>query len=210
VGVLAALSWTGTNAKAATVGATAAKISATAKTGAAFTPAIGLLPVAASVHLTMKASVEDAKSPRERQFIVHSFWGFLVSAALLILLVNEMADHFFINSRLAFGVILPCSLLVLAVLFGLIFKQRRRQIQKEDGTHREMTDDQRHNGSKRRVFLYLGLACNMLGLLLIEIRQIQGKSAHCYFVVFLAAFVVFLCAQAWRSRPRKNRVSLSE
>ncbi len=215
VGVLAALSWTGTNARAAVVGATTARIGATAKTGAAFTPAIGLLPIAASVHLTMKASVEDAKSPRERQFTVYSFWVFLVTAALLILLVNEMAGHFSVNNRLAFGVILPCSLVVLTSLFGLIFKQWRRQIRKEEGTHREMTDDlrreiladQRRNGSKRQVFLYLGLACNMLGLLLIEARQIQGKPAHYYFAIFLAAFVVFLCAQAWRSRPRKNRVS---
>jgi hypothetical protein len=55
--------------------------------------------------------------------------------------------------------------------------------------------------------LYLGLACNMLGLLLI---QILGKPVHYYFVIFLVAFIVFLCAQAWRSRPRKNRVSLSK
>jgi len=217
-GVLAALSGTATSAKAATVGATAAKATATAKAGVAFTPAISLLPIAGSVYLTMKASVEDAKSPRERQFTLRSLWVLLVVVTGLILLLNEMANHFPLDGRLVFGVILPGALLVLIILFGLIFRQRRRQIQREAGTHREMTGDQRRefladlrrNGSKRQVFLYLGIACNMLGLLLIEARPIHGKPLHYYFIIFLAAFVMLLCAQAWRSRPRKKRVSLSK
>jgi hypothetical protein len=83
----------------------------------------------------------------------------------------------------------------------------------EEGTRVEMTAAQRQeflanlrrHGSKRQVYLYLGMACNMFGLLLLESRHLQDKPAPHYFFIFLSVFFVILCLQAWRSRPRKNR-----
>lgn len=77
LGVLAALPLLATSAKAAAIGATAAKGSATAKAAAAvglfgafFAPVIGIL---AGV-LGTKISIDSAQSPRDRQFRVKMAW----------------------------------------------------------------------------------------------------------------------------------------
>ncbi|HEX4343693.1 MAG TPA: sigma-70 family RNA polymerase sigma factor, partial [Verrucomicrobiae bacterium] len=77
LGVLAALPLLATSAKAATIGATAAKGSATAKAAVTiglfsilFAPVIGIL---AGV-LGTKIGIDSAQSPRERQFAVKMAW----------------------------------------------------------------------------------------------------------------------------------------
>jgi hypothetical protein len=102
--------------------------------------------------------------------------------------------------------------LVLVFVLGKYAKQRRRKIQVEDGTWIEpMTREQRiehfdklrRNGSKGRMFLYLGLACNMGGLAIIQLTHARnGNRSHVYFSEFLLAFTLFLFIQAWRCRPR--------
>jgi hypothetical protein len=214
LGVLAALSLTGTTAKAAAVGATTAKVSAAAKMGAAFASAITFLPVIGSVYLTMKASGEDAKSSRERQFAVRNIGILFVSLLLLISLLVGLAHHFFLHTKTLaqtlFGVALPAGLLVYAFVFVLFSKRRRRQIQMEDGTYVEMTRERRkeyftnlrRNGSRRNVYIYLSLACCALTDLLIESRHLRDGRHHFYILILYSAFILFLCVQAWRSRPR--------
>jgi hypothetical protein len=53
------------------------------------------------------------------------------------------------------------------------------------------------------MYLYIGMACNMFGLAMIELNhQIAGRQAQPAFLIFLCAFILFAGLQAWRSRPR--------
>ena len=68
--------------------------------------------------------------------------------------------------------------LVLVFASGIYARHHRRQIQMEDGTwvesltheeRKEHFDKLRRNGSKGRMYLYLGLACNMGGLAIVQL-----------------------------------------
>ena len=207
LGVLAALSLTGTTAKAATVGTTTAKVGAAAKTGAVFGSAICLLPIIGSFYLNMKASGEDVKSLRERQFAVRNMRILIVSLLLLNILLVGLFDQFSLNTTVFFWAVLPLVYIFVSVL---ISKRRRRQIQMEDGTYVEMTRERRkeylaklrRNGSRKDMYIYLSLACGSLAELLIESRYPSGGRYHFYVLVFDPIFILFFCVQAWRSRPR--------
>ena len=210
LGVLAALSLTGTTAKAAAVGTAAAKVGTAAKMGAAFASVLTFLPAIGSVYLSMKASGEGSKSLRERQFAVRSMWILFASLLLLISLLVGLAHHFSPNIKMLFGAVLPFGLLVYAFVFVLFSKRWRRRIQMEDGTYVEITRERRkeyfaklhRNGSRKNVYLYLSLACCAFGDLLIESRHLRDGRNHFYILVFFSVFILFLCVQAWRSRPR--------
>jgi RNA polymerase sigma factor (sigma-70 family) len=207
LGVLAALSLTETTTKAAAVGTTIAKVGAAAKMGAAFASAISLLPIIGSFYLNMKASGEDAKSLRERQFAVRNRRILIVSPLLLIILLVGLFDQFSLNTKMFFGAVLP---LVYIFVFVLFSKHRRRQIQMEDGIYVEWTRERRkeyfaklrRNGSRKDMYIYLSLACGSLAELLIEPRYPSGGRYHFYVLVFDPIFILFFCIQAWRSRPR--------
>jgi hypothetical protein len=87
---LAALSLTANSAKAATVGVTAAKVGAATKTGATLGSAGGFLPVFGCFYFIFKSNLEDAKSPREREFLMWFFWIQIASLLILMSLLSEM------------------------------------------------------------------------------------------------------------------------
>jgi Na+/glutamate symporter len=145
LGVLTALSVTGTTTKAAAVGTTMAKVGAAAKIGAAFASAISFLPIIGGFYFSKKARDEAAKSPRERQDEVRS-----------------------------------------------MTPERRK----------ESLANLRRNGSKKLMYFYLSLACCTFDNVLVESRHLRNGRIHLYILFFSSAFTLFLCVQAWRSRPR--------
>ena len=211
--VLAALSLTTKFAKAATVGVTAAKAGAATKTGATLGAVGKFLPVLGSVYFISKSNLEDAKSPREREFMVWFFW---VQAASLLILVVLLGGLFFGCSRVydkkVIWAVFFFAPLVLVFALGKYARHRRRQIQIEEGTwvepmtreeRKEHFDKLRRNGSRGRMYLYLGLACNMGGLAIIQIvRAWNGDRNHLLFLGFLSGFTLYLAICAWRNRPR--------
>ena len=197
------------------VGAGTTALGAATKTGATFGSVGAFLPILGSFYLISKASLEEAKSPRERQFMICFFWIQSVSLLIIIALtVGWLARNSFLHNKAVVSFI-TIFFIPLAYLFVLAkyAKHRRRQIQIEDGTWVEsepMTNEQRkefsanlrRNGSKRGVYLYLGMACNMFALVMIELSHVHDGRQHISFLLFLSVFVLFLCIQAWRSRPR--------
>jgi RNA polymerase sigma factor (sigma-70 family) len=213
IGVLSALVLTTNSAKAATVGVAAAKAGAATKTGATVGSAGGFLPVLGSIYFSFKSNLEYTKSPREREFMVWFFWIQIFSLVLLMALISELVfQKSLVHDPKAIWAAFFLAPLVLVFVLGKYAKQRRRQIQVKDGTWVEtMTREQRiehfdklrRNGSKGRMFLYLGLACNMGGLAIIQLTHARnGDRSHVCFLELLLAFTLFLFIQAWRCRPR--------
>jgi hypothetical protein len=61
----------------------------------------------------------------------------------------------------------------------------------------------RRNGSKARMYGYLGTACCMGTDAIIEFNQVwNGNHSHLLFLELLSGFILFLLIQAWRNRPR--------
>jgi hypothetical protein len=75
----------------------------------------------------------------------------------------------------------------------------------EPMTHEESKehfDKLRRNGSRGRMYLYLGLACNMGGLAIIQVAHVwNGDRSHLLFFEFLTGFTLYLAVCAWRNRP---------
>jgi hypothetical protein len=210
---VAALSLTTKSAKAATVGVTAAKAGAATKTGATLGAAGKFLPVLGSVYFISKSNLEYAKSPREREFLVWFFW---IQVASLLMLIALLGGLFFGCSRVydkrVVWAVFFCAPLILVFALGKYARHRRRQIQIEDGTwvepmtpeeRKEHFDKLRRNGSRGRMYLYLGLACNMGGLAIVQlVRAWNGDRNHLLFLGFLSGFTLYLAICAWRNRPR--------
>jgi len=214
LGVLSALSLSTNSAKAATIGVTAAKAGAAIKTGATLGSAGGFLPVLGSRYFSYKSSLEHAKSPRERRFVVRMFWIEAVSLLILLALIFGLLtqNSFMRDKKILWWAALLCFPLAFAFLLGKYEKHRRRQIQIEDGTwvepmareqRKEYFEKLRRNGSKARMYGYLGTACCMGTDAIIEFNQVwNGNHSHLLFLELLSGFILFLLIQAWRNRPR--------
>ncbi|HEY5042598.1 MAG TPA: RNA polymerase sigma factor [Verrucomicrobiae bacterium] len=213
LGVLAALSLTTNSAKAATVGVTAAKAGAATKTGATLGSAGGFLPVLGSLYFIFKSNLEYAKSPREREFMMWFFWIQIGSLLILMALLSKLVfSHSWVHDKKMMWVIFFFAPLALLFALGKYARHHRRQIQIEDGTwvepmtheqRKEHFDKLRRNGSKGRMYLYLGLACNMGGLAIIQLAHTwNGDRSHLLFLEFLSGFTLYLAVCAWRNRPR--------
>lgn len=118
---------------------------ASAKTAAAFGTGGGLLGMLGFGYFSMRAQVENTKSPRERQFIKRLIW---VRTAVMIIVVALLfglralnhAGNPLMHDPLVRKWALPTGGLGLAIYAVVIFEvtyRRRRQIQKEDGTFEE-------------------------------------------------------------------------
>jgi RNA polymerase sigma factor (sigma-70 family) len=196
------------------VGAGATALGTATKTGLTFGSAIGFLPILGSLYLTLKANLEEAKSSREQQFMICFFWIQFISLLVLIaVLVRLITHNSFFHNKAILQIALPFALFALVFILNKFAKRQRRNIQIEDGTYtesetvtreqrKEFLENLRRNGSKKHVYLYLGMACNMFGLVVIELRHLHDGQQHIAFLFFLCGFTLFLCVQAWRSRPR--------
>ena len=140
VAVLAALPATvpGTAAAGVTTAASAAKGSVAAKAagGASLAGAIvGPLLGVAGAWVGARASIENTRSPRERQFMVRMAW---ISVALAVaflgveLLGLVFLPHLFATLALQLGIAGFYAILLTTFVVGI--NRRQRQIQVEDGT----------------------------------------------------------------------------
>jgi len=197
------------------VGAGTTALGAATKTGASFGSAGAFLPILGSFYFTLKASLEEAKSPRERQFIVRFYWIQVFSLLMFIALIAGLLTHIAFMHNEAALLVIAVAFLPLAYLFMLAkyAKYRRRQIQIEDCTwveahpmnreqRMEFSAKLRRHGSKGSVYLFLGMACSMFALAMIQLSEMGDGWGHIWFLLFLSGFTLFLCVQAWRSRPR--------
>jgi len=211
VAVLAALSLPSHSAKAATIGVTAAKAGAATKAGATLGSAGGFLPILGGGYFIFKSNLEHAKSPRERVFMMSFFWIQIASSLTLMALLSRLLfSHSWAHDEIVMWAVFFLAPLVLVFSLGKYMKHRRRQIQIEDGTwvkpmtheeRREHFYNLRRNGSKGRMYLYLGLACNMGGLAIMELVHVwHGDRGHLLFLAFLSGFTLCLAVCAWRNR----------
>lgn len=213
LGVLGALSLTTSAAKATAIGVTAAKAGAATKTGATLGSAGGFLPVLGSFYCIFKSNLAEAKSPREREFMA-GYLGIVIASLLtLMALLSELLfTHPWAHDKKIVWAVFFLTPLVLVFGLGKYAKHRRRQIQIADGTWvKPMTQEQRkeyfeklrRNGSKGRMYLYLGLACCMGTDAITEGEHLwNGDHTRLVFLEFLSGFILYLLVCAWRSRPR--------
>jgi RNA polymerase sigma factor (sigma-70 family) len=149
LGVLVALPALAASATAATIGATAAKGTAAAKTaaglglfGAVLGPILGIL----GGYLGAKASIENTESPRERQFMVKLSWiaaglaiAFTVALSLLTFNAKGLISS---HPALFVGSLIILITGYVAVLFALIARSNRRQqqIRREEASKRGVSE----------------------------------------------------------------------
>jgi RNA polymerase sigma factor (sigma-70 family) len=219
-GVMAALPTGAISIKTTTIGTTVAKISTAAKIGATLGSVIGFLPLLGSLHFNFKQIFEaagQAKSLRERQFMVRFY---RMEAILFVIFIPVMIGLFthvsFAHNKamfvllVAFFLSAPLACLFLADKYA---RRRRRQIQIEDGTwvkSEPMTREQRkeyfdklhRNGSKARVYFYLGMACLSLVGVMVELKNWDGHGNDALLLLPSAGVAGFLFFKAWRCRPR--------
>ena len=137
--VLAVLPAAAPQAAAAAVAAGAAEASLASKGAAAASMAgavAGPLLGVAGAYLGAKASIENTRSPRERQFMVRMTWiavAFCVVFAAVELLGLLFLPRVFANLPAQLAV--AGAYTVLLVVFILRSNRRQRQIQIEDGTY---------------------------------------------------------------------------
>ncbi|HEY4414622.1 MAG TPA: RNA polymerase sigma factor [Verrucomicrobiae bacterium] len=141
LGVLAALPLGMTSAKAATLGMAIAKGGAGAKTAATAWSLGGAFVMIGASYLSLKARADDAKSPRERRFMLQMV-GVRCVVSLLIYFSMFAAyftaqKHHLTGNPLVTDIFLAVILFtsaLLAIYFLEYTSRRQRQIQVEDGT----------------------------------------------------------------------------
>jgi hypothetical protein len=69
------------------------------------------------------------------------------------------------------------------------------------GQRKEYFDKLHRNGSKARVYFYLGMACVSLTPVMIELKHWDGHGNHALLLSWVGV-AVFLFFKAWRCRPR--------
>jgi RNA polymerase sigma factor (sigma-70 family) len=221
LGVLAALPMSIASAKAATVGAALAKGGAAAKGVATVGTLGGLVAMLGGAYVSFKAQADDAKSPRERQFM-HQWFGKRALLNTLFILVWVAAlfaatklDFFHPPIHLHFLVAaFIFSFCVYAVMMFARHSRRRQQIQMEDNTFveaewtlpRKVTDptaDSTGAKSKDRLkaakFMALGI-----GMAVFVITQESWKQNFGHAILMTAFFALCLWRGflTWRNHPR--------
>jgi RNA polymerase sigma factor (sigma-70 family) len=181
--VLAALPWLPAPAEAAALGATAAKSGAVAKATAAavawgsffWGAVVGVLGAG---YIGSKTQVEDAKSPRERQFRIQWAWTGVVLALLVLGLVHvvkesEVSRHALVQDWAPAA--LAVGFAILSFAQRNYFNGRIRQIQTEDGTRSQPEKLARAS----KIGLCLGLAKRMAGLMAaVLVLTVQSALEH--------------------------------
>ena len=222
LGVIAALPMAAASAKAATVGAALAKGGAAAKGVMTVGTLGGLSAMLGGAFVSFKAHFDDAKSPRERQFMLLRFGKGICVALLLFAGVFAATKTNFFHAPF-FQI--PIHLYYLAAAFGFFTSiyssvvlprhtRRRQQIQIEDNTFveaewtmpRKLTDaaaDSGDTGTKSRQtaikFLAGGIGCFVYVITQEFLKQNFG---HAILMTCLMAFCLIRGYHNWRNSPR--------
>lgn len=186
-------------------------------TFAAFAPLLG------SVFFHLKAEIENTKSPRERQFIVHMIW-FRFTAALLFtavpIVIGVMMPSIFKQPgviEFGFAGLCFCGAVETAARF-VYFHRRRRQIQIEDGTWEEfdrsiptkpagLLADLSDKTSKANSYAAIAAVFGLVGCILITATLMMRTMAGGHWIAALLILLWSVSAsfrwiRNWRQRPR--------
>jgi RNA polymerase sigma factor (sigma-70 family) len=219
LGVLAAIPWLSSSAKAATVGAVAVagKGSGIAK-GAGMLGAAGLAGMALAALsggiAALWGRVQGGRSARERRFLARSSWGVLAWKILLLVAILTVAsfsgDVIVINrtSDAVPWVLTWLVLLGLWVAYSIWMARRQRQIQLDDGVPSAVAGP---DGDIARPGLaaqaYGGLAAWIFGpgglLIVLVHHQGNGLVAGLLLVVAVATWLAY--GRAIVRRPERIR-----
>ncbi len=214
--VLAALPLSPTPAKAATLGALASKGSAAAKTGLTFGVLGSWLGLFGSAYFNTRASIEDTKSPRERQLMIRFFWlrmalvfvgvSVVFGARMLAGVYWVLTEPWVQNAETAAGMFVIATV---TVVLAEIISRRRRQIQKEDGTWEKSDslppagargEDGGAKAARLRVWS-LGIAVLTI-MVLSGKRALTGQWVTGLGVVVLFGVLFLLARRGIQRRPR--------
>ena len=213
LGVIAALPLMAGSAKAATVGVAVVKGGAAAKGVLTAGTLGGLLAMFGGGFITVKAHIDDAKSPRERQFMLQNF-GLRGLFSLLLfagLIASMQLDFFhvpihFYYSAAAFAFLI--SIYSSVVLARRI--RRRQQIQREDNTFEaaewtlprrltdataEPADNQTNSRPGAWKFMALGI-----GLTVYLVADALAKKNYVWAI--LCTLLLLRGYQKWKNSPR--------
>lgn len=219
VGVLAALPLTTTSAKAAALGSAIAKAGAGMKTAAAAGSAGGFFPPlmgALGLYHSLKSEIEDADSPRERQFITRIVWiraCFIVLYLAVLYSCMRILDT--VRHPLAFEIMLAAFVFGVAIfavtLFGY-FDRRRRQIERESHSSTEpgktggFQSGPPHKTSKRNLYAAAaaGTAFPLAWLVCIAVGDFRkGFRGDALLALLMGGMIFFLAVRAWKRSPRQ-------
>jgi RNA polymerase sigma factor (sigma-70 family) len=153
LGVLAALPAVATSAKAATVGAALAKSGAAAKGVMTIGSLGGLFAMLGGAYVTWRAHADDAKSPRERQFVLQMIGVRIVAVSLIFAVSYGILKFDFSHQPLSREMLRAAyvfSIYVLAMMLFAYSSRRREKIQIEEETfmEAEWTTPRRDTDSK--------------------------------------------------------------
>ena len=137
VGVLAALPKLATSGKVVAAGVAAAKGTTVAKSAASLGAGGGMWGLFGSMYFSLRANVENTKSPRERQFMIGLTWIRLAVTVAVLALGFGLYKPIRAWDPLTQAMIYAGGMFVVTVYGIAMFdyqNRRRRQIQMEDGT----------------------------------------------------------------------------
>jgi RNA polymerase sigma factor (sigma-70 family) len=215
-GVLAALPL---SAAKTVLGASAATGAAVAK-GAAAAGTGGLLAVAGS-FITIRAQANDAKSPRERKFMLRHCVLWFLAAMLLINVVfvggRKLLQAGYFQTPGAHGLLSTVMLAIvflIAAVFRFLIGRRQRKIQMEDGTYveaewksaRRETDSaagvpENKSGANLRTLKLMAIPLAISAIIALQAPWRE----HLGFAILLTASLVLLMISRFRNfgnRPR--------
>ncbi|HSY43653.1 MAG TPA: RNA polymerase sigma factor [Candidatus Acidoferrum sp.] len=211
--VLAALPFTMATAKAATTGIAVAKGGAAAKGALTIGAAGGLVAMLGGGLVSLKAYIDDSKSPRERRFLLRYF---VLRLCLALPVMGGIVAFFCFNyfhSLWSVSCFLAGLGLLLSIQFAVVlprFAERRRQIQAEDGTldaaewqsPRKVTEARENqSGDRWKGLKFMALGIGSFIYLLID----QPWRSHPYQAVWWGLFMLFCVVRGflrWRNMPR--------
>jgi RNA polymerase sigma factor (sigma-70 family) len=190
-------------------GLAATKIGTTLGSAGAHLPLFGVF------YFLFKATLAEAKSPREHKLI---FRFFLIQSFLAAVLACLFAGFLTTSSFAVTKEILFFTAIILgAVVILYSYKRyalKRRQIQIDEGTWVEPEElrtilkatlaSVRGNGSKRTMYINLMSACMWLGVIVDTFhRGLNGNWAEATMLIVCCGILLFLLFIVWLCRPRK-------
>ena len=219
LGVVAALPFAATSAKAASMVTMAATASSGAK-GAGILQTIGsaagMLGAYTGAFTMFWGQIQHARSVREREFLARACWGFLVwliSIPVTIYVAASFSGGNVIINNMKGAVhwdLVWVALLGAWVCYSIWMKRRQRQIQMEDGTLPEGPSDffGRIDPTRRgaKAIVYGGLASVIFGLgtFFLQLAHYHHGGKLVFIVISVLAVVTWLVsAGAVMRRPER-------
>lgn len=215
-GVLAALPALASSTKFATAGVAAAKGATMAKSAASVASG-GMWGFLGSMFFSIRANIENTKSPREREFVKLSTWissAVLVVGLCLIFVLRDTIRHMGGTTRDVTEAALGFTFAAYTLVMAEYRMRRRKQIQIEDGTwvaaewSPEWTRERFSlsavdGGSKANWYASVSFAIAIVVFAVMAISEaIGGHWIRALLTLGICAVAVIRNLHAWKRQPR--------